>query len=73
MSEAASFKLKSENPSISSSHCLSSTEKRMLGNGSTFNSKEVNVLPIASSEATKQSGLFLFSIRTNTFWVSVTV
>ncbi|CAI8201631.1 MAG: Uncharacterised protein [Cryomorphaceae bacterium] len=72
ISEAASVKLKSENPSVSSSHCFSSTEKRIFGKGSTFNSKEVNALPFASSEATKQFALFLFSIRTNIFWVSVT-
>jgi len=35
ISEAASFKLKNEKPSVSSSHCLSSTVNVIEGNGST--------------------------------------
>ena len=36
----------------------------MTGKGSTFNSKEVNVLPGLSSDAIKQSELSEFSTRT---------
>ena len=41
ISEAASFKLKLEKPSVSSSHCLSSTTAVVVGNGFMIKSNEI--------------------------------